>query len=89
MRIAAAGAGASPQAADKPMRSDPPHGLALWRRLLLASALVLAALSPLAWDIERMAGGAAPGPQAVQGVRALQPVLASLAEADAAARLDG
>ena len=90
MRIAAAGAGASPQAADKPMRSDPPHGLALWRHLLLACALVLAALSPRAWDIERMAKAAQRhGTQAVQGVRALQPVLASLAEADAAARLDG
>ena len=72
------------------MRPDPPHGLAFWRLLLLACALVLAALSPRAWDAERMARAAQRlGPQAVQGVRALQPVLASLAEADDATRLDG
>jgi predicted transglutaminase-like cysteine proteinase len=56
---------------------------------MLATVLVLAALSPRAWDIERMAQAAQRiGPQAVQGVRALQPVLAGLAEADDAARLD-
>jgi predicted transglutaminase-like cysteine proteinase len=77
----------SPQA--RPMRSDPPHGLAFWRHLLLACALALAALAPRAWDVERMARAAQRhGTQAVQGVRALQPVLASLAEADAATRLD-
>ena len=71
------------------MRIDPPHGLAFWRHLLLACALVLAALAPRAWDIERMARAAQRlGPQAAQGVRVLQPVLASLAEADDAARLD-
>jgi predicted transglutaminase-like cysteine proteinase len=71
------------------MRPDPPQGLALWRPLLLACALVLAALSPRAWDVERMTRAAQRhGGQAVQGVRALQPVLASLAEADAATRLD-
>jgi predicted transglutaminase-like cysteine proteinase len=81
---------AAPQAARKThMRSDPPQGLALWRPLLLAGALVLAALSPRAWDVERMAQAAQrAGPQAVQGVRALRPVLAGLAEADDAARLD-
>jgi predicted transglutaminase-like cysteine proteinase len=72
------------------MRSDLPHGLALWRPLLLAGALVLAALSPRAWDVERMAQAAQRlGPQAVQGVQALHPVLTSLAEADDTARLDG
>ena len=71
------------------MRSDPPHGLALWRPLLLAGALVLAALSPRASDVERMLQAAQRlGPQAVQGVRALQPVLAGLEKADDAARLD-
>jgi predicted transglutaminase-like cysteine proteinase len=71
------------------MRTDPPHGLASWRQLLLASAFVLAALSPHAADVERMAQAAQRlGPQAVQGVRALRPVLANLAEADDATRLD-
>jgi predicted transglutaminase-like cysteine proteinase len=71
------------------MRSDPPQGLALWRPLMLAAALVLAVLSPRASDAERMAQAAQRiGPQAVQGVRALRPVLASLAEADDATRLD-
>jgi predicted transglutaminase-like cysteine proteinase len=71
------------------MRPDPPHGLALWRPLLLAGALVLAALSPRAWDVERMLQAAQRlGPQAVQRVRALQPVLAGLEKADDAARLD-
>jgi predicted transglutaminase-like cysteine proteinase len=71
------------------MRSDPPHGLALWRPLLLAAALVLAALSPHAWDLDRMAQAAQRlGPQAVQGVRVLRPMLASLAEADDGIRLD-
>lgn len=47
-------------------------------------------LAPLAWDVERMSRAAQRlGPQAVQGVRALQPLLTSLAEADDAARLDG
>lgn len=75
-----------------PMRSnapDPPLGLALWRPLVLAGVLVLAALSPRAWDVERMAQAAQRlGPQAVQGVQALRPVLASLAEADDTMRLD-
>jgi len=91
MRIAAATEvrHASPQAANKPMRSDPPYGLALWRPLLLACVLALLALSPRAWDVERMAQAAQRlGPQAVQGVRALRPVLAALAEADDATRLD-
>ncbi len=81
---------AAPQAARKThMRSDPPQGLARWRPLLLAGTLVLAALSPRAWDTERMAQAAQRvGPQAVQGVRVLQPLLASLAEADDDARLD-
>ncbi len=70
------------------MRIDPPHGLAFWRQLLLACALALAALAPRAWDIERMARAAQRlGPQAAQGVRVLQPVLASLAEADDTTRL--
>jgi predicted transglutaminase-like cysteine proteinase len=71
------------------MRSAPPHGLALWRPLLLTCALVLVALSPYAWDFERMSEAAQRhGQHAVQGVRALQPVLASLGEADAATRLE-
>jgi predicted transglutaminase-like cysteine proteinase len=79
----------APQAAEKPMRSDPPHGLASWRHLLLAVAFAFAALSPRAWDVERMAQAAQRlGPQAVQGVRALQPVLASLEKADDGTRLD-
>jgi predicted transglutaminase-like cysteine proteinase len=59
-------------------------------RAWLAAALVLLSLAPLAWDVERMSQAAGRlGPQAVQGVRALQPLLASLADADDAARLDG
>lgn len=77
------------QAADKPMPIDLLHRLDPWRPLLLACALVLAALAPHAGDIERMAKAAQRhGTQAVQGVRALQPVLTSLAEADAPTRLD-
>ena len=60
------------------------------RRVGLAAALLLLSLAPLAWDVERMSRAAQRlGPQAVQGVRALQPLLASLSEADDAARLDG
>jgi predicted transglutaminase-like cysteine proteinase len=71
------------------MRSVPPHGLALWRPLLLACAFALVALSPRAYDTERMSKAAQRhGPRAVLGVRALQPVLAGLAEADAVTRLD-
>jgi len=56
----------------------------------LAVALMLLSLTLLAWDVERMSHAAQRlGPQAVQGVRVLQPLLASLAEADDAARLDG
>jgi predicted transglutaminase-like cysteine proteinase len=56
----------------------------------LAAALLLLSLAPRAWDVERMSQAAQRmGPQAVQGVRALQPLLASLAEADDATRLDG
>ncbi|HSW26812.1 MAG TPA: hypothetical protein VLJ62_28915, partial [Burkholderiaceae bacterium] len=56
----------------------------------LAAALMLLSLTPLAWDVERMSQAAQRlGPQALQGVRVLQPLLASLAEADDAARLDG
>ncbi len=59
------------------------------RRAWLAAALVLLSLAPRAWDVERMSQAAQRmGPQAVQGVRALQPLLASLAEADDATRLD-
>lgn len=71
------------------MRTDLSHGLARWRRLLSAVALALAALALQAWDVERMAQAAQRlGPQALQGVRALQPVLASLERADDATRLD-
>ena len=60
------------------------------RHVALAAALMLLSLTPLAWDVERMSQAAQRlGPQAVQGVRVLQPLLASLAEADDAARLDG
>jgi predicted transglutaminase-like cysteine proteinase len=60
------------------------------RRVWLAAALLLLSLAPRAWDVERMSQAAQRmGPQAVQGVRALQPLLASLAEADDATRLDG
>ena len=63
---------------------------ALWRHVWLAAALMALSLAPLAWDVERMSHAAQRlGPQAVQGVRALQPLLTSLAEADDAARLDG
>jgi predicted transglutaminase-like cysteine proteinase len=56
----------------------------------LLAALMALSLTPLAWDVERMSRAAQRlGPQAVQGVRALQPLLTSLAEADDAARLDG
>jgi predicted transglutaminase-like cysteine proteinase len=56
----------------------------------LAAALLLLSLAPRAWDVERMSQAAQRmGPQAVQGVRALQPLLANLAEADDATRLDG
>ena len=56
----------------------------------MAAALALLSLAPLAWDVERMSQAAQRlGPQAVLGVHALQPLLASLAEADDAVRLDG
>jgi predicted transglutaminase-like cysteine proteinase len=59
-------------------------------RAWLAAALMLLSLAPLAWDVERMSQAAQRlGPQAVQGVRALQPLLVNLAEADDATRLDG
>ena len=52
--------------------------------------LALLSLAPLAWDVERMSQAAQRlGPQAVQGVLALQPLLATLSQADDAARLDG
>ena len=57
---------------------------------LCLAALLWLSLAPLAWDVERMSQAAQRlGPQALQGVRALQPLLVSLAEADDAARLDG
>jgi len=60
------------------------------RRTTLACALTLLSLAPLAWDVERMTQAAQRlGPQAVHGVRALQPLLSALAEADDATRLDG
>lgn len=63
---------------------------ALWRHAWLAVALMALSLAPRAWDVERMTHAAQRlGPHAVQGVRALQPLLASLAEADDVARLDG
>jgi predicted transglutaminase-like cysteine proteinase len=56
----------------------------------LAAGLMALSLAPLAWDVERMSHAAQRlGPQAVQGVRVLQPLLTSLADADDAARLDG
>jgi len=59
------------------------------RRAWLAAALVALSLAPLAWDVERMSQAAQHlGPQAAQGVLALQPLLASLADVDDAARLD-
>jgi predicted transglutaminase-like cysteine proteinase len=59
------------------------------QRVALLAALALSSLTPLAWDVERMSRAAQRmGPQAVQGVRALQPLLASLAEADDATRLE-
>ncbi|HET7528463.1 MAG TPA: transglutaminase-like cysteine peptidase [Burkholderiaceae bacterium] len=59
------------------------------QRVALLATLALSSLTPLAWDVERMSHAARRmGPQAVQGVRALQPVLASLAEADDATRLE-
>jgi predicted transglutaminase-like cysteine proteinase len=75
------------------MRSEPPRGhatcRALWRHLLPALALALCALSPWAWDVERMLQSAQRlGPQAVQGVKLLQPLLASVAQADDTTRLD-
>jgi len=60
------------------------------RRTWLAAALMALSLAPLAWDVERMSLAAQRlGPQAVKAVRVLQPLLASLAEADDATRLDG
>ncbi|HTP73693.1 MAG TPA: transglutaminase-like cysteine peptidase [Burkholderiaceae bacterium] len=60
------------------------------RRTWLALALLAQSLAPLAWDVERMSQAAQRlGPQAVQAVRVLQPLLVGLAEADDAARLDG
>ena len=59
------------------------------QRVALLATLALSSLTPLAWDVERMSHAAQRmGPQAVQGVRALQPMLASLAEADDATRLE-
>jgi predicted transglutaminase-like cysteine proteinase len=62
---------------------------ALWRRLLLACALVWSVHAPRAWDVERMSSAARGlGPLAVQGVNQLQPLLVSLTRADDATRLD-
>jgi len=59
------------------------------RCIAVVIALSLSSLAPRAWDVERMSQAAQRlGPQAVQGVRALQPLLASLAEADDATRLE-
>src|SRR5215471_11787949 len=59
------------------------------RCIAVIIALSLSPLAPRAWDVERMSQAAQRmGPQAVQGVRALQPLLASLAEADDATRLE-
>ncbi len=79
----------------RPVMRHPPHyALATYRilawRAWFACALVALSLSPLAWDSDRMTQAAQRlGPQAVQGLHSLQPLLASLAEADDAARLDG
>jgi predicted transglutaminase-like cysteine proteinase len=60
------------------------------RHAWLAVVLAVVSLSPAAWNVERMSQAARRlGPPAVQGVRALQPLLVSLTEADEAARLDG
>jgi predicted transglutaminase-like cysteine proteinase len=62
---------------------------AFGRRAALAAVLALLSLAPLAWDVERMQQAAQRlGPPAVQGVRALQPLLQGLAESGDAARLD-
>jgi len=64
-------------------------GRRAWRLAVLAAALASLSLAPLAWDVERMTQAAQrTGPQALQGVRALQALLQSLAESDDAARLD-
>lgn len=60
------------------------------RRALPAVALCAISFALLAFDAQQMRDAAARlGAGAVQGVRALQPLLTSLAQADDAARLDG
>jgi predicted transglutaminase-like cysteine proteinase len=55
----------------------------------VALALGLLCVAPFAYDVERMAQAAQRlGPQAVQGVRLLQPLLATSVEANDSARLD-
>jgi len=64
-------------------------GRRAWRLAVFTTALTSLSLAPLAWDVERMTQAAQrTGPQALQGVRALQPLLQGLAESDDAARLD-
>jgi predicted transglutaminase-like cysteine proteinase len=57
-------------------------------RCLAGALLLVAALAPRAWDADRMSAAARRlGPQAVEGVQALQPLLARAAGVDEAARL--
>jgi predicted transglutaminase-like cysteine proteinase len=59
------------------------------RPVLLACLLVWGAHAPRAWDVERMTAVArSMGPRAVQGVALLQPLLASLVQADDTTRLE-
>jgi predicted transglutaminase-like cysteine proteinase len=60
-----------------------------WRAIVLVVLLLGACAGPRAWDVDRAQQSAQRlGPQAVQGLRALQPVLASMVAADDAQRLD-
>src|SRR4051794_26131803 len=64
-------------------------GRRAWRAAALVAAMASLSLPPLAWDVERMAQAAQRmGPQALQGVRALQPLLQNLTESDDGVRLD-
>lgn len=60
-----------------------------WRSIVLAACLLWSCALPRAWDVDRAQQAAQRlGVRAVQGLRVLQPVLASAVAADDAQRLD-
>lgn len=60
-----------------------------WRAIVLAASLLWSCALPRAWDVDRAQQAAQRlGPRAMQGLRALQPVLASAVGVDDSQRLD-